>query len=502
MSVLKKLAGETALYGVSSILGRLLNYLLVPLHTAVFADPSELAITVKLFAYVALLNVVYTYGMETAFFRFASRSDQPEKYYNVALTAIIITSTFFSLLIIAFATPIASYIGYPGTENLIIWLALILAIDAVVAIPFARLRLEKKPKQFVFARMANIFINVALNFFFLWFCRGVYEGEFLVSLQPAVNVLYNPALGVGYIILANLIANLAFFPLLGSLFTRFRFVLDRQTITTMWRYGYPILIVGLAGTVNLMFDRIFLSRLLPDGFYPNRTAEDALGIYGQCYKLSIFMSLAIQAFRYAAEPFFFSQSNNKNAPGVFADVTKWFIIVCAVIWLGVSVNLDWLGPLFLRKRVYWEGLAVVPVLLLGNLFLGVYYNISAWFKLTDRTQYGTYLTFAGAAITVIGNISLIPVLGYMGCAIAFAVSCVVMTGLCYLLGQKYYPVPYRLKSALGYIGGAGLLITLSYVLEIPHPVIRIGFHGLLCVIFLLAILLIEKPSFRMKRAVK
>jgi O-antigen/teichoic acid export membrane protein len=270
----------------------------------------------------------------------------------------------------------------------------------------------------------------------------------------------------------------------------------------MWRYGYPILIVGLAGTVNLMFDRIFLSRLLPDGFYPNRTAEDALGIYGQCYKLSIFMSLAIQAFRYAAEPFFFSQSDNKNAPGVFADVTKWFIIVCAVIWLGVSVNLDWLGPLFLRKRIYWEGLAVVPVLLLGNLFLGIYYNISAWFKLTDRTQYGTYLTFAGAAITVIGNISLIPVFGYMGCAIAFAVSCLVMTGLCYLLGQKYYPVPYRLKSALGYIGGAGLLITVSYVLEIPHPVIRVGFHGLLCGVFLLAILLIEKPSFRMKRAVK
>lgn len=499
MSVLKKLAGETALYGVSSILGRLLNYALVPLHTAIFL-PDEMAITVKLFAYVALLNVVYTYGMETAFFRFASKSDNPEKYYNVALTAIMITSTFFSLLIIVLATPITNYLSYPGTENLIIWLAMILAVDAVVAIPFARLRLEKKPKQFVFARMANIFINVGLNFFFLWFCRGVYEGNFMVSLQPAVSALYNPALGVGYIILANLIANLAFFPLLWPLFKKFRFVPDRQTITAMWQYGYPILIVGLAGTVNLMFDRMFLSRLLPEGFYPGRTSEDALGIYGNCYKLSIFMSLAIQAFRYAAEPFFFSQSENKNAPGVFADVTRWFIIVCAGIWLGVSVNLGWLGPLFLRREIYWEGLRVVPVLLLANLFLGVYYNISAWFKLTDRTRYGTYFTIAGAGITAILNIALIPVLGYMGCAITFLVSCVIMTALCYGLGQKYYPVPYRLKSALGYIGGAGLLIIISYTLEIAHPVIRTGFHGLLCVIFLAAILLIEKPSFRMKRA--
>jgi O-antigen/teichoic acid export membrane protein len=502
MSVLKKLAGETALYGVSSILGRLLNYLLVPLHTAVFGDPSELAITVKLFAYVAFLNVLYTYGMETAFFRFASKSNDPEKYYNVALTAIILSSTAFSLLIIGFATPIANYLGYPGTENLITWLAIILAIDAVVAIPFAKLRLDKKPKQFVFARMANIFLNVGLNFFFLWFCRGVYRGEFLTGLQPVVRTIYNPALGVGYIFLANLIANLALFPLLGRLFTRFRFVMDRQTLAAMWQYGYPILIVGLAGTVNLMFDRIFLSRLLPEGFYPGRTSEDALGIYGQCYKLSIFMSLATQAFRYAAEPFFFSQSENKNAPGVFADVTKWFIIVCAVIWLGVSVNLGWIGPLFLRKQIYWEGLSIVPVLLLANLFLGVYYNISAWFKLTDRTQYGTYLTFVGAVITVAGNVALIPVLGYMGCAVAFLASCVVMTVLCYVLGQKYYPVPYRIGSAAGYLAGAGGLIVLASLVAFDQPMLRFAFGMALCGVFVAAILLIEKPALRPRRAVK
>jgi O-antigen/teichoic acid export membrane protein len=501
MSVLKKLAGETALYGVSSILGRLLNYLLAPLQTAIFL-PGELAITVELFAYVAVLNVLYTYGMETAFFRFAAKSDQPEKYYNVALTAIILTSTLFSLLIIGFATPIANYLGYPGTEQYITWLAIILAVDAIVAIPFAKLRLDKKPKQFVFARMANIMINVGLNFFFLWFCRGVYRGEFLTGLQPVVRTMYNPALGVGYIFLANLIANLALFPLLGRLFAQFRFVLDRQTLAAMWKYGYPILIVGLAGIGNQMFDRIFLSRLLPEGFYPGRTSADALGIYGNCYKLSIFMSLAIQAFRYAAEPFFFSQSDNKNAPGVFADVTKWFIIVCAVIWLGVSVNLSWIGPLFLRKKIYWEGLSIVPVLLLANLFLGVYYNISAWFKLTDRTQYGTYLTFAGAAITVAGNVALIPVLGYMGCAIAFLASCAAMTVLCYVLGQKYYPVPYRIGSAVGYIAGAGGLIGVASLVEIDHPVLRFAFQAALCGAFLAAIVLIEKPALRPRRAVK
>lgn len=491
MSVLKKLAGETAMYGLSSIVGRLLGYLLVPLHTAVFLS-GEFGAYSKLYAYVAFLNIVYTYGMETAFFRFSSKA-KDESYYNLALTSLIITSSFLSGLIILFSPQIASALGYPDKTQLISWLAVIIAIDAIVAIPFARLRLQKKAKKFALTRIINIAINVLLNVFFLVFCRDVYEGQYLAGLKPFVDLIYYPSLGIGYIILANLIANALFLVLLYNEFAAYRFHFNWQMLKPMWIYGYPILIMGLAGTTNIMVDKLLIEELLPVGFYPGKTSAQALGIYSACYKLSIFMSLAIQAFRYAAEPFFFSQSEDKNAPGTFALVMKWFIVVCVVIWLGVSVNLDIIG-LFLRGEEYREGLEVVPVLLLANLFLGVYYNLSIWFKLTDRTYYGTWITLAGAFISIAGNILLIPVIGYMGCAYTFLVSCVIMTIICYALGNKYYPVPYDLKSASVYILSAGLLIVLANNISISNQIMATGFHLLLCLLFAALVFTIEKPN--------
>jgi O-antigen/teichoic acid export membrane protein len=491
MSVIKKLAGDTALYGVSSILGRLLNYALVPLHTAIFL-PGQMAITIELFAYVAFLNVLYTYGMETAFFRFASKTKDENTYFNTALTGIVLSSIFFSAIFVLFSSQIAASLGYPGKGLFITWLAIIVAIDAIVAIPFARLRLEKKARKFATARVVNIALNVLLNIFFLYFCRYIHEGNFLAGLKPLVDLIYSPTLGVGYIFLANLLANLAFFGLLWREFSLFRPVLNWSLLRPMLIYGYPILIMGLAGTVNLMIDRIMLKSYLPEGFYPGRSSADALGIYGNCYKLSIFMSLVIQAFRYAAEPFFFSKAEDKNAPVTFAEVMKWFIIACAVIWLGVSVNLDILKKIFLKKEIYWEGLVVVPVLLLANLFLGVYYNLSVWFKLSDKTGYGTLITAIGAMVALVGNLLLIPMMGYMGCALAFLLSCFVMMSLCYGLGNKYYPIPYDLKSALGYVGGAGLLIWLSFQFIFSNLFVETAFHLLLCLAYLLVIYLVEK----------
>jgi O-antigen/teichoic acid export membrane protein len=496
MSVLKKLAGETALYGLSSIVGRLLNYLLVPLHTAVFAT-AEFGVNAKLYAYVAFLNVLYTYGLETAYFRFASKA-KDDNYYNVALTSIILSSSLLSGIIIIFSPQIASALGYPDRDQLVRWLAIIVAIDAIVAIPFAKLRLEKKAKTFALARMANILLTVFLNIFFLIFCKDIYEGKYLQSLKPLVETIYFPSLGIGYIVLSNLIANAAFFLLLYRSFLQFRFRLDKQMLQSMWIYAYPILIMSLAGTTNLMTDRILLETFLPQNFYPGKTPAEALGIYAGCYKLSIFMTLAIQAFRYAAEPFFFSQSEDKNAPGTFALVTKWFIIVCVLIWLGVSVNLD-LISLFLRGKDYREGLAVVPVLLLANLFLGVYYNLSVWFKLTDKTYYGTYITLTGAAITVIGNILLIPVLGYMGCAYTFLLSCVVMTVMCYVLGNKYYPVPYDVKSAATYIISAALLIYIGFNFPSSNQVMATAFHLFLCLVFAAIVFVMERSTFRSRK---
>lgn len=494
MSVLKKLTSDTAIYGVPSILGRTINFLLVGLHTQVFTRPGELSSNIELYAYVAVLNVLYTYGMETAFFRYASRTENPKFYYNIVLSAIITTSVLFSGIFIVLSHDITGLLHYRGQERYIVWLAVIVAIDAIVAIPFARLRLERKAKKFATVRMVNILLNVGLNFFYLWFCKGIYDGKFLESLKPLIQHIYDPTLGVGYIFLANLLANALMIPMLWREFRDFKFTIDPQQFKLLWVYAYPILIMGLAGTVNMMTDRLLLKQLLPHDFYPGRTAKDALGIYGNCYKLSIFINLVVQAFRYAAEPFFFSKADDRNAPDTFALVMKWFIIACVLIWLGVSLNLDLIASLFLRSKDYHEGLPVVPILLLGNLLLGVYYNLSVWFKLTDKTSYGTVITLVGAGITLILNWLLIPQIGYMGCAITFLVSCTIMTVVCYWLGNIYFPVPYQLLSALGYMSSAGLLIYISSKIQIANLWISVPYHLALLLLYLLAILVIERNS--------
>ncbi|GAB2764941.1 oligosaccharide flippase family protein [Rhabdobacter roseus] len=499
MSVLKKLAGETASYGVSTMLGRLLNYLLVMLHTRLFF-PEQLSVQVQLYAYAGLTLVIYTFGMETAYFRFARKEADQRQYYNLILSAVISVSVFFSGLMYLFAEDVARLIEYPEEVTLVRWMALIMAIDGIVSIPFARLRLEKKVKKFVAARVANILANIGFNFFFLLLCRDIYEGRYLLFLKPAVDLFYDPAMAPGYIILANLMANLLFFVLLCREFLDFRFVFNRALFRPVWVYAFPILIMNLAAVTNYVFDRSFLQYLLPENFYPGRTTRDAIGIYGQCFKLSIFMNLAIQAFKYAAEPFFFSKAEDKNAPSVFAEVMKWFVLVCILMWVGICLNLDLLAELFLRKKIYHEGLPIVPWLLLGFLFLGVYYNLAAWFKITDKTQYGTYLTITGAAITMGLNFLLVPRIGYLGCALAFATSALVMMGLCYYYGQKYYPVPYPVKSSAGYLLAGAALIYGSSRIEIANLWLAVPFHVFLFGLFALAVLLAERkalpPRFR------
>ena len=499
MGILKKLASETALYGLPSILGRSINFLLVLVHTFAFA-PAESGILTELYLYIAFLNIIYTYGMETSYFRFANQFD-PQYYYNLILSAVIASSFFFSGLIFIFSKAIALALHYPSKGIFIIWLAIIVAIDAIVAIPFARLRFEKKAKWFASVRMINILMNVGLNLFFLIFCRNVYEGKYLIFLKPLINHIYFPGLGVGYVFLANLFANLLFIPLLFRQFLTFKFQFEIKKLVPVLKYGYPILIMGLAGTLNLMFDRTALKYLLPEGFYPNYTSQEALGIYGSCYKLSVFMSLVVQAFRYAAEPFFFAQANDKKSPAMFAKVMKWFVIVCCILWIGVSVNIEWIGNIFLRRAAYREGLAVVPVLLLGNLFLGVYYNLTVWFKLTDKTIIGVYLTFGGAFINIILNIILIPFIGYQGCAIAFAVSCLCMVVACYILGEQRYPVPYPVKKILIYLIASTLLITMALRVNFDNLYLRSFWHLLMCAIFGMIIYLLEfyKRNFALKK---
>lgn len=496
--MLRKLASDTALYGISTMLGRMINYLLVMLHTELFA-PEELAVQVQLYAFTGIALVVYLFGMETAFFRYARQLPDREKYYSLILSAVLVVSLFLSGTLFIGSSYAADLIGYPNDARLVRWFAWIIAADAITSIPFARLRLEEKAKKFVAIKFGSILVLVGLNLVFLVVFKDISDGKYFGFLKPLIDRVYTPELGADYIILANLISSLLVVPLLWKELASFRFTINWAIFKPVWVYAFPILIMNLGAIINMMFDRVFLKELLPEGFYPGRTTEEAIGIYGQCFKLSIFMNLAIQAFKYAAEPFFFSKGVDKNAPPVFARIMKWFIIACSVMWVAISLNLDVLAHLFLRRSIYHEGVYVVPWLLAGFLFLGVYYNLAAWFKLTDKTQYGTYLSLTGAAVVIALNYLLVPHLGYLGCAIAFASSSFTMMVLCYYFGQKYYPVPYHIASAAVYIIGGALLIYLLSFWKTDDLLVSFFVHTLVLLSVCLLVFLFERKEFVRKK---
>lgn len=495
MSVLKKLAGETVLYGLSSMVGRMLNFLLVPLYTAVF-QANDYGFLSELYVYVAFLNVLYAYGMETTFFRYASKSENdPKEVFNTALSYILVTSTVFSALLIIFAQPIANNLGHPESKEFIIWLALIIAIDAVLIIPYARLRLESKAKQFAITKLINISVNIGLNLFFLYFCKNIYEGNMLPQYKSLISRIYDPNLGIGYIILSNLIANALVFILLYRSFLRFSFRFNWARFRPMLIYSYPLMFMGLAGISSQLLDTIMLKYFLPEGFYPGKDSEAVVGIYRACGKLAIFMNLGIQAFKYAADPFFFSKAEDKKAPLLFARVMKYFIITAAVFMVGIGLNLD-IIVLILRKAVYREAVGAVPFMLLGYLFLGIYTNLAVWFKLTDKTFYGTWLVTGGAIISLLLNLVLIPVIGYMGSAIALLVVYISMTVVSYIIGQKHFYVPYDLKSALSHIVLASFIVFGAQAIHINRPLISFLLHQVLFVVYLALVFFLERKDFK------
>ena len=449
MRPLQKLASETALYGLSSVVGRVLNYLLVPFYTRIFL-PADYGVITEWYAYAAFLQSLYMYGMETAYFRFAK---EEQATFDLAVSALLVSSLVFSGLLVRLATPITVAIAHPGSERYVYYLAAILAVDAVLAIPFAQLRLQNRALFFTSTKLLQIGLNIALNVGLLEGCANIYAGHCLASLQPWVARWYNPARNVEYVFMANLVANATAFLLLGQSLARIKFQLRWQPLRPMLVYALPLLLMGLAGTVNEMLSRAMLRHWLPPGFYPGQSNEAVLGIFGACYKLAVFMLLGIQAFRYAAEPFFFAQAQKHNAPALFSALMHWFILGGCFILFAVSVNLDLLGQLLLRKAAYRTALAVVPYLLLGYLLLGVYYNLSVWFKLTDKTHYGTWLTSIGALVNIVLHVLLIPTLGYWGSVWATLGSYATMSGVCYYWGQQHYPIPYQLGRQLLYIVG-------------------------------------------------
>lgn len=489
MSILRKLASQTAVYGLSSVLGRMLNYLLVPLYTSVFV-PAEYGIVTELYAYVAFLNILYIYGLETAYFRFSSQ-EKGYSYFNLAFTSILISSLLMSGVIWGFSDAIAVTLQYPDKAHFIQWLAAILAIDAIVAIPFARLRQQGKAYHFAVFKLSNIGVNILLNLFFILLCPAILEG----NPDSIVQALYNPEIGVGYVFLSNLIANGLYLVFFFKDWLKVKLTFKSSEWKRMMKYAWPVLIIGFAGVTNEMLSRAILKYRLPEGFYEGYTNLEILGIFGACYKLAVFMTLAVQAFRYAFEPFFFAQAKEKNSPQVFSQVMTWFVLFTSFSWLALSVFIPYYAPIFLRQESYLMALDAVPWLLGGGLFLGVFYNLSLWYKLTDNTLYGAYISLIGAFATFMLNWSLIPVMGYMGSAIATFASYMLMVVVSYFWGMKHYPVPYQVLKTAGYILFAGAGIVIDGLTE------QSFFKSVLIVlIFLTLPIIFERKAFQKLRA--
>ena len=481
MNPLKKLAGQTVIYGLSSVVGRLLNYLLVPLYTRYFL-PSEYGVVTELYAYVAFLVVILTYGIETAFFRYSQRVPNKKSVYSTALISLLITSCIFVSIIYFNASPISNWLQYPEFPEYIRWFTIIIGLDAVSAISFAKLREQNKAIRFALVRLLNIFINIGLNLFFIIYCP--YALEKGLSSVEFVNSVYSADIGVGYIFIANLIASVVTFLMLLPEMIKSVWIFDKSLWKQMMIYGLPLLIAGLAGMTNETIDRILLKHLLPSTV--NSSSE--LGLYGAFYKLSILMILFIQTFRFAAEPFFFAQEKEKNARKVYADVMKYFVIITSFIFLSVSLFYDFI-ILFLGENYHDpRGFKVVSILLAANLFLGIYYNLSIWYKLSEKTKYGAYLSMFGAVITLCLNFILIPKIGFVGSAWATLICYVSMTVASYYLGRKHYKIPYPLKRISFYLGLVVVLYFTSMLFN-SHII-----NSLYILIFISIAFYLEKPK--------
>lgn len=435
MSALKKLASQTAIYGLSSIVGRFLNYLLVPIYTRYFL-PEEYGVVSEFYAYSGFLSVLLTFGMETGFFRFA-KDERFTKVYSTILQFLIASSLFFVALIWLFSTPLANVLEYKGFEYYFIWFALIIAFDTIGALPFAKLRQEENAIRFTIVKLLEIGVNVGLNFAFI----------FLLQKSKTENISwFNAGVGVGYIFIANLVASGVKLLLLSDKLIDVKKGFDIAFIKTALHYSLPMVIIGFAGIINEMLDRMLLKFLLPGTTQENL---HQLGIYAACYKVSIVMSLFIQAFRFAAEPFFFSHAKEKDSRQLYADVMNWFMLFCSCIFVFVTIYLDWFG-LFVGAS-YRDGLFIVPILLLANMFLGAYVNLSIWYKLSDKTALGAMVSIVGSLITIALLYLWIPQFGYEGAAWATLACYGFMAAASYLLGQKFFPVPYNLGKLFFYI---------------------------------------------------
>ncbi|KAA6345630.1 hypothetical protein EZS27_006811 [termite gut metagenome] len=480
MGRLKSLAKDTAIYGVSSIVGRFLNYLLVPLYTAKFSTESgSYGVVTHVYAVTSFLLVLLVYGMETGFFRFANKEKENEQtVFSTILLTVGSTSLLFIMLCLTFLAPVSSFLGYAAHPDYIGMMAIVVAFDAFQCIPFAYLRHKKRPVKFAAVKLLFVVSNILLNLFFFVWCPLLYK-----HCPETVSWFYNPAYGVGYVFVANLICTslqmFCFIPELRGC----RYKYDAKLMKRILSYSFPILILGLVGILNQTIDKI----IFPFLFDNPHEANAQLSIYGASAKIAMIMAMLIQAFRYAYEPFVFGKNKDTDSLATYASAMKFFIIFALLAFLAVVFYMDILRHI-IRNPDYWSGLKVVPVVMAAEIFAGIYFNLSFWYKLTDQTRWGAYFSFVGCVLIVALNLLFVPKYGYMACAYAGLAGYAVITVLSYVVGQKKYPIQYDLKGIGIYVALAiGLYVTAKLVV-LEHVAIRLLFRTVLLVIFIAVVI--------------
>lgn len=486
MANLKTLFKDTALYGMSSIVGRFLNYLLVPLYTAkIAASSGGYGVITNVYAYTALLLVILTFGMETTFFRFVNKEGaNPMRTYSTVLIMVGSMALLFVALVLAFINPVSSFMGYSAHEEYVAVMAACVAIDAFQCIPFAYLRYKHRPWKFVALKMLFIVLNITLNIVYFVVLPAMYSNP---STHGFAASVYDPNVGVGYVFRLNLFCTAIITFFFWKELTGFRWVFDKILFRKMLSYSWPILLLGITGILNQTADKILFPIVSPGA-----EGHVQLGIYGAAAKIAMIMAMITQAFRYAYEPFVFGSAKEKGSRDTYAKAMKYFIIFTLLAYLVVVGYLDVLK--YIIGRDYWEGLKVVPVVMAAEIMMGVYFNLSFWYKLIDKTIYGAWFSGVGCVVLVLINVLLIPKYGYMACAWAGVAGYGTAMLLSYFVGQKKYPINYPLKSITVYICIAALFTAIMlYTPQSLPKALRLGINTLLIILFVAHIIHYDFP---------
>lgn len=486
MANLKTLFKDTALYGMSSIVGRFLNYLLVPLYTAkIAASSGGYGVITNVYAYTALLLVILTFGMETTFFRFVNKEGaNPMRTYSTVLIMVGSVALLFVALVLAFINPVSSFMGYSAHEEYVAVMAACVAVDAFQCIPFAYLRYKHRPWKFVALKMLFIVLNITLNIVYFVVLPAMYSNP---STHGFAASVYDPNVGVGYVFRLNLFCTAIITFFFWKELTGFRWVFDKILFRKMLSYSWPILLLGITGILNQTADKILFPIVSPGA-----EGHVQLGIYGAAAKIAMIMAMITQAFRYAYEPFVFGSAKEKGSRDTYAKAMKYFIIFTLLAYLVVVGYLDVLK--YIIGRDYWEGLKVVPVVMAAEIMMGVYFNLSFWYKLIDKTIYGAWFSGVGCVVLVLINVLLIPKYGYMACAWAGVAGYGTAMLLSYFVGQKKYPINYPLKSITVYICIAALFTAIMlYTPQSLPKALRLGINTLLIILFVAHIIHYDFP---------